>query len=461
MHTVPANPLSAVEADARHTARVRRILMTTSAALIFAGLLWGVVFALRGDLWVLALDILMVATGLTCIHLTRGNRLLAASVLEIGVLFFVLCSLGFVQDVPTAAAPRSMHFFFLPVGVAALVLFRTATPLLKHGFPIGALVAFVVLGSTNWGLDTPYALPDAVRVPGTWANAMIAMALLYALVRIMQTDLREDHGLVPDLRAALAEQQFELHYQPQVRADGTVICAEALIRWNHPTQGRVSPGLFIPVAEQSGLILPLGNWVLREACAQLVRWADVPHTGGLSVSVNVSAVQFRQADFLDQVRDALGRSGAPAQLLKIELTESMLAEDLPSLIEKMQQLRGMGVRISLDDFGTGFSSLNYLKNLPLDQLKLDQSFVSDVLEDPNDAAIVRTVIDLGLSLGLEVIAEGVETAEQRDYLAELGCPAFQGYLFSRPLPVPEFERYMERQAHPSRFPEFAGDPLMA
>jgi len=195
----------------------------------------------------------------------------------------------------------------------------------------------------------------------------------------------------------------------------------------------VPPGEFIALAEESKLILPLGQWVLEHACAQVHAWANDPRTASWTLSINVSALQFAQTNFVDQVAGAMKSTGANPKRLKLELTESMLVADVPGVIAKMKQIKAMGVRFSLDDFGTGYSSLCYLKRLPLDQLKIDQSFVRDLLTDPNDTAIAHAVIALGHSLGLSVIAEGVETTEQRDILAGLHCDAFQGYYFGRPM----------------------------
>ncbi|HYR24669.1 MAG TPA: EAL domain-containing protein, partial [Aquabacterium sp.] len=236
--------------------------------------------------------------------------------------------------------------------------------------------------------------------------------------------------------------QFFLQYQPQVAADGLVLGVEALVRWRHPQRGLVSPATFIPAAEDSGLILPLGRWVLETACAQLAHWATDPLTAQLSIAVNVSARQFRQEDFVAQVLDILARTGANPARLKLELTESSLVTEVEGVIARMTALKAHGVSFSLDDFGTGYSSLAYLKRLPLDQLKIDQSFVRDILDDPNDAAIAKMVIVLAESLGLDVVAEGVETAEQRDFLAQLGCQIYQGYWFSRPLPVAELGTFL-------------------
>jgi EAL domain-containing protein (putative c-di-GMP-specific phosphodiesterase class I) len=258
----------------------------------------------------------------------------------------------------------------------------------------------------------------------------------------MQAAVEARAALEVDLRQALARQAFELHYQPQVGPSDEIFGAEALLRWHHPQRGAVSPGEFIPVAEQSGLILDLGQWVLDTACAQLHRWAGDPRARHLTLAVNVSVHQVRQADFVARVLGALDAAGADPRRLKLEITESMLAQDLEDIIGKMVALKAQGVGFSLDDFGTGYSSLSYLKRLPLDQLKIDQSFVRDVLTDPNDAAIARTIVALGQSLGLSVIAEGVESWGQRAFLASHGCTHCQGYLISRPLPAAQFEAFL-------------------
>nr|WP_229508110.1 EAL domain-containing protein [Massilia sp. Dwa41.01b] len=236
-----------------------------------------------------------------------------------------------------------------------------------------------------------------------------------------------------ELRAALLGSQFVLHYRGQVDGRGTLTGAEALVRWQHPQRGLVGPAGFIAIAETSGLILPLGRWVLRTACQQLALWAAAPATAHLTPAVNVSVRQFLQPDFVAETLAILHESGADPARLKLELTETLMIEGVEETIGKMRALREHGIRFSLDDFGTGYSSLSYLKRLPLDQLKIDQSFVRDVLDDPNDASIARSVVALGKSLGLGIIAEGVETEAQRSFLAGIGCDNWQGYLFSRPV----------------------------
>ncbi len=265
--------------------------------------------------------------------------------------------------------------------------------------------------------------------------------------------------LETDLRKAIANSQFVLHYQPQVDFQGQVIGAEALIRWQHPQRGLVSPAEFIPLAEDTGLILPIGHWVLTTACAQLAIWATQAETAHFTLAVNVSARQIKLPNFVEEVLAVLDNFGIAPGKLKLELTESLLLENAEVIIGKMAALKARGVGFSLDDFGTGYSSLSYLKRLPLDQLKIDQSFVCDVLTDTNDAAIARTIVALGKTLGLAVIAEGVEAEAQRDFLANNGCYAYQGYLFCRPLPLDGFEAFLKQveRAHETNAQQYRLD----
>jgi diguanylate cyclase (GGDEF)-like protein/PAS domain S-box-containing protein len=248
----------------------------------------------------------------------------------------------------------------------------------------------------------------------------------------MQAEVVARTTLETELYWALQHKEFELHYQVQVTDQNEPRGYEALVRWQHPTRGLIGPGDFIGATEASGLIVPLGRWILHTACEQLVAWSRDPARAQWTLAVNVSAYQFKQADFVDVVRSVLTETRANAQLLELELTESQLVEDVSGVIAKMDALRALGVRLSLDDFGTGYSSLAMLKRLPLHQLKIDQAFVRDMLTDPQDASIIRAIIMMGESLSLEVIAEGVELAAQRDALLALGCHHFQGYLFGRP-----------------------------
>jgi diguanylate cyclase (GGDEF)-like protein/PAS domain S-box-containing protein len=259
----------------------------------------------------------------------------------------------------------------------------------------------------------------------------------------MQGAVTHRAALESELHRAIERRQLSLHYQVQVDDRGAPIGAEVLIRWSHPERGLVPPAYFIPLAEETGLILPIGQWVLSSACAQLKAWSQDPATRHLDLCVNISAKQFRQEDFVTQVEDAVRSQGIDARRLKLELTESMLLENIEETIATMNALKNVGVRFSLDDFGTGYSSLQYLKRLPLDQLKIDQSFVRDLAKDDNDKVIVRTIIAMAQSLNFDVIAEGVETQEQRDLLLSRGCLRFQGFLFGKPVPIDQFRAQLK------------------
>ncbi len=247
-------------------------------------------------------------------------------------------------------------------------------------------------------------------------------------------------ALERDLHQAIARNEMELYYQPKIDADRQIVGAEALLRWNHPERGLVSPMDFIPVAEECGLISTLGNWVMRDACARLAAWNPVECAQPLGIAVNVSPLQFRHPEFVTSVTEAMAMFDIGPGLLTLEITEGSLIENIDSVIARLNELKRVGVIISVDDFGTGYSSLYYLKHLPLDEIKIDKSYVRDILDDTNDAAIVESIIAIARSLQLRTVAEGVETESQAEFLRGLGCALHQGYLYSRPLPAAEFER---------------------
>lgn len=258
-------------------------------------------------------------------------------------------------------------------------------------------------------------------------------------VRVFAPAMQQAHDeravLLAALRRAVPAQEFRLHYQPQVDRHGRVIGAEALLRWHSAELGAIEPARFIPLAEESGLIVPIGRAVIRDACGVLAWWAQDRTTAHLTLSVNVSPQQFQHPGFVEEVRLALQTAGVSPSLLKLEVTENVNISDLPGVQAQMHALRALGVRLSLDDFGIGYSSLSYLKDLPLSQLKIDQVFVRNMISDPREAALVRTVIALARDLSLDLIAEGVETTEQREMLSHLGCNCYQGFLFGRPVPL--------------------------
>jgi EAL domain-containing protein (putative c-di-GMP-specific phosphodiesterase class I) len=256
--------------------------------------------------------------------------------------------------------------------------------------------------------------------------------------------LTEKRRLQRGLSSALEQQQLELYYQPRVDlSNAQIVGVEALLRWNLPGHGLLGPDRFIPIAEDTGLILPIGRWVLEQACRQNLAWQrqGLPP---LPISVNVSAVQFQQQDFVHTVTSILERTGLPAKQLELEVTESLLMQDTLQLVDRVLQLKAFGISISIDDFGTGYSSLAYLKRFAVDRLKVDRSFIVDLRDGTDDAAIACTIIVLGHTLNLRVVAEGVETAEQAVFLRDNGCDEAQGYLFSRPVNASEFEALLRK-----------------
>jgi EAL domain-containing protein (putative c-di-GMP-specific phosphodiesterase class I) len=264
---------------------------------------------------------------------------------------------------------------------------------------------------------------------------------------VMQHKVTSHAAIENDLRHAIALQQLHLYYQMQVDVNHRPLGAEALLRWFHPERGLVLPSLFVPIAEESTLILEIGDWVLDTACRQLALWAESDQTRDLTLAVNVSAKQFAVPNFVDQVANVLKTHKVNPVRLKLELTESVLLEDMAATVQKMHALKALGVTLAIDDFGIGYSSLSYLKQLPLDQLKIDQGFVQGITRDGSDAMLVQTIIDLATNFRLNVIAEGVETQAQLTFLKHHECTAFQGFLFGMALPVNEFERLLHRIAN--------------
>ena len=298
----------------------------------------------------------------------------------------------------------------------------------------GGSIGIAIFGKRNETADEVLQQADIAMYQAKNSGRNTARFFAPAL----QAAVNARAAMEADLHLAIQSDQFLLYYQPQVE-NGRVIGAEALLRWNHPQRGIILPGDFIPLAEETGLILPLGDLVLEAACKQSKVWRETHQSTPCSIAVNISARQFHQPNFVQSVLATLHRTGANARDIELELTESMLVANVEDIIAKMTELRSYGLRFSMDDFGTGYSSLSYLKRLPLDQLKIDRAFVQDILLDAKSGAIMQTIISLAVAMDVRVIAEGVETEEQRLLLARLGCHAFQGYLFSRPLPVNEFE----------------------
>ena len=433
----------------KHKSRVKMLLVCGSGMVIAIGCGWGSYYALQAKWLLVAMEATMTATGLAALFCALTDRMRPAAVLGVHALMAII--IGFcILDVPVPGVPRSVHMHLLTTAASCVLLFRGERRYLRVVLPLISFCACLLFAASDVGITDPDFLPPMqARVVAVWVNNATCFMALAMVLGIMQADVTVRNAIETDLRTAIAQSQFSLHYQPQLDDDGRVIGAEALLRWQHPQRGMIPPAKFIPMAEETGLIVPIGEWVLKKACAQLVAWAADPRSAHLTLAVNVSAQQFRQPDFVGQVLEILARSGARASHLKLELTESMLVKDLDEVVAKMSALKDLGVGFSLDDFGTGFSSLSYIKRLPLDQIKIDQSFVRDLPDDTNDMAIVRTLVGLGRSLGLAVIAEGVETDAQRAWLSQNDCRAFQGYLFSKPVPVEQFDAFLHERCAPA------------
>ncbi len=301
-------------------------------------------------------------------------------------------------------------------------------------FQLGASIGLAIFPGDGENVDDLLRNSEAAMCRAKASARCSVQSYRPELTQVVQQRFELTHAL----RMANEAAQFRLEYQPQVRlSDGALIGAEALLRWRHPTRGPISPAEFIPLAEETGLIIPIGRWVLESACAQAARWQGVPGKPQ-QVAVNVSARQLRQSDFVATVDSILAETGCPPEALELEVTESLLLEDAEAAIELLGELNARGVRVAIDDFGTGYSSLSYLKRMPIQTLKIDRSFVAELGTDHNVAAIARTVIVLGHSLGMEVLAEGVETAEQAAWLQREGCDWAQGWFFGRPQPAEDF-----------------------
>lgn len=321
------------------------------------------------------------------------------------------------------------------IGEKILASLARTYPLDGHVFRTSASIGVTVFGEAAQDVEELLRQADIAMYQAKKAGRNTLRFFDYRMQEVINARAR----LEGELHKALENHQLRLYYQIQLDSSRRPLGAEALLRWIHPERGLVSPAQFIPLAEESGLILPMGRWVLETACRQIKAWARDAQMQDLVLAVNISARQFHQADFVAMVREIVRDHAINPACLKLELTESLLLDNAEEAAAIMNELKGIGIKLSLDDFGTGYSSLHYLKLLPLDQIKIDQSFVRDIATDPNDAAIVQTIIAMARTLGLNVIAEGVETDAQREFLASSGCHAYQGYLFGKPVPIEQFE----------------------
>jgi len=444
----PLRRFNAAEALASEPFKLRRkrLLGVGSIALLCLSGFWALFYLWLGlpsrslyNLPGVVLALLILAT------LRLGWPRIAAMIFVLTAMLAIVLVTLFI-DVPTMLVPRSVPLYLLPL--AALTHFllqhedwRLRVPLI--GVQLLLFVGLAVNANTYGQLNL---LSDAQRLGGASVTALCVFLLLWWIVHVIMSEVRERSKLELEFARAVAEGEVGFHLQAQCDAQGRVVGAEALMRWQHAKRGWIPPSEFIPMAEHTGLIVPAGEHLLREACRLLERWRADPVLADLILAVNLSPVQLFQDGVPVRLLDRVPEMRAAGTRLKLELTESVFVEDLGQLKALLEEFRAAGLRIALDDFGTGFSSLAYLRMLPLDQLKVDQSFVRDLPDDPDALRIAQTIVQLGRDLNLEVVAEGIETEAQRSTLLGMGCHGFQGYLLARPMPVEAFEAHARARA---------------
>ncbi|MBD8637458.1 EAL domain-containing protein [Stenotrophomonas sp. CFBP 13725] len=419
--------------------RIQRLLRLSGVVCVLHGAIWGAFYGAHG-MDVLAIVLFsLILVGLGCLGIARKrDRIPLVLIAHVLLVMTIFVSLA---ETPTAAAARSTHLFLLPIGVASFFLFRSERVYLRWLFPGMCIAALVVLAISPVSLGPQLELlTDDVRRLRHGLNTLTAMVLTCSVLAIFREDLSEQMDQYAALVRGLAQRELRAFLQPQVGLDGRVLGAEMLLRWDRPGHGLQSPDKFIPLAEETGLIHDIGLMVLERACVHLKNWSTLPGVDAWMLSVNVSPLQLASDSFVDDVRATLRRVGAPPNRLRLEITESALATDLSVLAAKMGALRQDGISWSLDDFGTGFSSFSLLQALPLDELKIDQTFVRGMGDDPSQRELVRKIIEIAEILGIATVAEGVETEQQREWLAGMGCRVFQGYLFGRPVSAEAFHQ---------------------
>ncbi|EKN01490.1 bifunctional diguanylate cyclase/phosphodiesterase [Acidocella sp. MX-AZ02] len=417
-------------------------LLGSGLITILVGLGWSAAFIHFDRPVLAALNADLVVFGITLVWFAYQGRLAAAASLAGHLLPFFIAVACLFDTVPVGVY-RATHLHFLAVALGGYFVFRDGSVYMKYVMPACCLIGFVVFSNTSISFHDPkLVIPASAAEIGAWTNTLIAMGELIFIVVIMNADLSVRRTMDVEMRKAIANGDFQLHYQPQINEAGRVVGAEVLIRWRHAKMGNVPPVKFIPLAEETGLIVPIGNWVLRSACAQLAQWEAQQHTQHLTMAVNVSASQFRQPDFVQTVSEIIRLSGVTPSKLKLELTESMFIDNVDATVAKMIALKAIGISWSLDDFGTGYSSLSVLNRFPLGQIKIDKSFVRDMLTNARNMVVTQAIIELAGKLNLQVIAEGVETREQLNRLREVGCLNYQGYFFSPPLDIDAFGTFL-------------------
>jgi len=397
------------------------------------------VYLLRKDAVLLAmLECSLTVSSLAMLVLVRLQLLRAASFVFATSAVLGVAGVALLVDIPSPGFPRTVHLFLIPTCIANIFLLQNEPPPIRVGLSALILAMFCLLGLYPLDLGVTAMTDLSGQRIAAFVNTLSAALAVFVVVTVMLEEAKETLKSEADFARAIIEGEIQAFLQPQRLADGTIVGAEALMRWRHPERGFVSPADFIPIAERSGLINQVGQGILENVCNAMLRWQDIEALNNIPVSVNISRVQLKPAS-VAQLVEAVPKTLSNQGLIKFELTEPIFVDDFADTCELLATIRARGICISLDDFGTGFSSLGYLRQLPLDDLKLDQSFVRHLPADHKSVKIARGILNLGRDLGFDVIAEGVENRSQLESLKDMGCTRFQGFLFHRPMPLLEFE----------------------
>lgn len=380
----------------------------------------------------------------------RGNfssGLMLAQLLHL--IYVVVFCLRY--DIPDQGIPRTTHLYLLTIALVGYINYQRRHTLAQLALIASTLLAFIILSSADLVYPFAHPMQHQLRIYIPLVNVILATGILCAGIVAMQADFSRRSEKIRAIQHALYNDEFVLFYQPLLNATGQINGAEALLRWQLPGKGMVPPSGFIPAAQQAGLMPAVGDWVIGSAFRELAHWQANPATAHLTLSINVTVDHLMKPEFVARLIQQADRAQIPPERVKLELTESVFASDIDAVVAKMVALAAAGFRFSLDDFGTGFSSLSYLRRLPLEQIKIDRSFISGASENRKGAVIARNIARMGLELKLEVLAEGIETAEQWSLMQDFGCTAFQGFYFSRPLSMEDFRAFalQHRQQGPA------------
>ncbi|MEA1230217.1 EAL domain-containing protein [Acinetobacter sp. IRS14] len=401
-------------------------------------LFWTIYFAFAQIWLIVYMDIFFTLISIFSLFLIYINRISAGILLSQVVLLVFPVVFCLFFDIATVDRPQVAHLF-LPAGaILGYLNYRRDPSYLQFILILLSIGCFIFFSGSSFNLESAIPLPEDIRDHGGWIATCAATLMICISIYTMQLEIQIENSMVKDLRLALAKQQFELFYQPQINSSETLIGAEALLRWHHPTLGYVPTKDFIPAAETFGLLPEIGEWVLAQGCKVLQDWSKKDETKDLTLSINISADHFMQASFEQTVIGMVQKYQINPSRLILEITENIALNNCVSMIEKMHFLSKNGIQLSLDDFGTGYSSLSYLQKMPISQIKIDRSFVQAALDDKRSNKLVTGIIKIGIDLNLRVLVEGIETTEQFSAFKNNGCTEFQGYLWGCPMPLNDF-----------------------